>query len=68
MPIEDACVRKQDLYHLSITSLTVENKSAICLEKLNKFCEKHKKIAQKKYYKNILKLQGLLKETVEHDT
>ena len=47
--LEDACARKQDLYHLSITTPTVENRSAY--KKLNKFCEKHKKIAQKKYYK-----------------
>ena len=47
--LEDACARKQDLYHLSVTEPTAENKAAY--KKMNKFCEKHKKIAQKKYYK-----------------
>ena len=46
--LEDACSRKQDLYHKSVQFPTKENIQAY--KKMDKFCEKHRKIAQKKYY------------------
>ena len=47
--LEDACARKNDLHFTSVNSPTVANVSAY--KKMNKFCEKHKKIACDKYHK-----------------
>ena len=47
--LEDACARKQDLYHKSVKYPTLENTSAY--KKMDKFCVKHKKIAKDKYFK-----------------
>ena len=46
--LEDAIARKENLFHESIKFPTAENINAY--KKMNEFCEKHKKIAQGKYY------------------
>ncbi len=48
--LEDACARKQNLFHVSVSNPTVANISAY--KKMNKFCEKHVNKAKDKYYKN----------------
>ena len=47
--LEDAIARKDNLFHESVKRPTVENIATY--KKMNEFCEKHKKIAQEKYYK-----------------
>ena len=47
--LESACARKNDLYFISVNFPTVANVSAY--NKMNKFCEKHKKIARDRYHK-----------------
>ena len=47
--LENACARKQLFYHEFIKNPSPENKSRY--DKMNKFCDKHTGIAQKKYYR-----------------
>ena len=47
--LEDACQRKNKLYHSYIKKPSPENKAKY--DKLNIFCSKHIKIAKSKYYK-----------------
>ena len=47
--LENACARKQDLYHKSVKYPTLENIAAY--KKMDKFCAKHKKIAKDRYFK-----------------
>ena len=46
--LEEACARKQKMYHLKITSPSEEN--CVRYEKLFKFCDKHIDKAKKRYY------------------
>ena len=48
--LEDACARKNRLYHVFVKNPTPENKSKY--KKLNEFCKKHIGIAKTKYYKS----------------
>ena len=48
--LEDACARKNDLYHKFVNEPTPENKAKY--EKLNEFCAKHVDIAKTKYHKS----------------
>ena len=47
--LEDACARKNNLYHEFVNRPTPENKTKY--EKLNEFCAKHVDIAKEKYHK-----------------
>ena len=47
--LEEACARKQNLYHLKVTQPSEENSAAY--EKMNKFCKKHTDLAKERYYK-----------------
>ena len=47
--LEDAIARKETLFHERVKRPTTENINAF--KKMEKFCEKHKKIAQERYYK-----------------
>ena len=47
--LEDACARKNNLYHEFVNRPTPENKAKY--EKLNEFCAKHVDIAKAKYHK-----------------
>ena len=48
--LEDACARKNNLYHEFVKEPSPENKAKY--DKLNEFCEKHVDIAKAKYYKS----------------
>ena len=48
--LEDACARKNNLYHTYVNQPSPENKSSY--EKLNDFCAKHVDIAKAKYHKS----------------
>ena len=47
--LEDACNRKNDLYHAFVKNPTAPNKTKYL--KMKKFVEKHIKLAKSKYYK-----------------
>ena len=49
--LEDACARRQYLYHKKIKQPTVTNIAAYT--KIDKFCDKQIDLAKKKYYKNF---------------
>ena len=49
--LEDACSRKNGLYHDFVKSPTIAN--SIKYEKMKKFTEKHIKIAKRKYYASL---------------
>ena len=48
--LEDACARKNSLYHTFVSEPTPENKAKY--EKLNEFCAKHVDIAKAKHHKS----------------
>ena len=48
--LEDACARKNDMFHEFVTKPCPENKAKY--EKLNEFCAKHIDIAKTKYHKS----------------
>jgi hypothetical protein len=58
--LEEACARKQNLYHLKVTNPSGKNSATY--DKMNKFCKKHKIIAEQRYYKSSLKSTRIAKK------